>query len=83
MAIEVGDPREASIPAVGRLSLVDPETGARVEVDTSRPRVRARFAELEGKRRAELTRELRRLEVEHVRLSTEGDWLQELGRRLR
>jgi uncharacterized protein (DUF58 family) len=82
MAIEVGDPREAAIPAVGRLSLVDPETGARLEVDTSSGRVRERFAALEGKRRAELTRELRRLEVEHVTLSTAGDWLGELGRRL-
>jgi uncharacterized protein (DUF58 family) len=83
LAIEVGDPREASIPAVGRLSLVDPETGARVEVDTSRRQVRERFAALEAERRALIVRELRRLEVEHVALSTEGDWLQELGRRLR
>jgi uncharacterized protein (DUF58 family) len=83
MAIEVGDPREATIPAVGRLSLVDPETGARVEVDTSRRRVRERFAALEAERRATVARELRRLEVEHVALSTGEDWLQELGKRLR
>ena len=79
LAVEVGDPREASIPAVGRLSLVDPESGERVEVDTSRRRVRERFAALEAERRALVARELRRLEVEHVTLSTEGDWLQELG----
>lgn len=83
MAIEVGDPREAEVPAVGRLSVVDPETGARVEVDTSSRRLRKRFAALEAERRATVARELRRLEVEHVRLSTAGDWLGELGRRLR
>jgi uncharacterized protein (DUF58 family) len=83
LALEVADPREASIPAVGRLSLVDPETGARVEVDTSSRRVRERFAALEAQRRELVTRELRRLEVEHVALSTAGDWLQELGKRLR
>ncbi|HEV7773575.1 MAG TPA: DUF58 domain-containing protein [Conexibacter sp.] len=83
MAIEVGDPREASIPAVGRLSLVDPESGARIEVDTSRRQVRERFAALEADRRALIARELRRLEVEHVTLSTDGDWLQALGKRLR
>ncbi|HMJ02850.1 MAG TPA: DUF58 domain-containing protein [Conexibacter sp.] len=83
MAIEVGDPREAAIPAVGRLSLVDPETGARIEVDTSQRRVRERFAQLESERRAQVTRELRRLEVEHVTLSTGEDWLQALGKRLR
>ena len=44
LAVEIVDPREAELPAVGHLALVDPETGARVEVDTSRRRVRERFA---------------------------------------
>jgi len=83
LAIEVGDPREQSVPAVGRLSLVDPETGARVSVDTSSRRVRERFAALEAERRATVARELRRLEVEQVALSTAGDWLGELGKKLR
>jgi uncharacterized protein (DUF58 family) len=83
LAIDVSDPREASVPAVGRLALVDPETGERVEVDTSRRRVRERFAALEAERRAQVARELRRLEVEHVTLTTAGDWLGELGRVLR
>jgi uncharacterized protein (DUF58 family) len=83
LAIEVGDPREADVPAVGRLALVDPESGERVEIDTSRPRVRERFAALEAERRAHVATELRRLAIEHVPLSTEGDWLGELGRRLR
>jgi uncharacterized protein (DUF58 family) len=83
MAIEVRDPREGEVPAVGRLALIDPETGERVEIDTSRPRVRERFAALEAERRATVARELRRLAVEHVALSTHGDWLSELGLRLR
>lgn len=82
MAIEVRDPRESAVPAVGRLALVDPETGERIEVDTSRRSVRDRFAQIEAERRGRVERELRRLEVEHVVLSTEGDWLQTLGRRL-
>lgn len=82
LAVEIGDPREAELPDVGRLALVDPETGARIEVDTSQRRLRARFAELEGKRRDELVREFRRLRIEHLTLSTEGDWLRDLGRRL-
>jgi uncharacterized protein (DUF58 family) len=83
LAIEVSDPREARVPAVGRLGLIDPETGERVEVDTSARRVRERFARIEAARRARVARELRRLEVAHVALSTEGDWLRELGRALR
>jgi uncharacterized protein (DUF58 family) len=82
LAVEVGDPRESELPAVGRLVVVDPETGETLEVDTSR-RVRERFAELEAERRAELSAMLRRARVDHVTLSTAGDWLLELGRRLR
>jgi uncharacterized protein (DUF58 family) len=83
IAIEIGDPREADVPAVGRLALIDPETGRRVEVDTSAPQLRARFAALEQERRSAVARELRRLHVDHVCLSTEDDWLVALGRRLR
>jgi uncharacterized protein (DUF58 family) len=83
LAAEILDPREAEVPAVGHLALVDPETGARVDVDTSNRRVRERFAELERERRQTLTRELRRLRVDHVTLSTDHDWLLALGRHLR
>jgi uncharacterized protein (DUF58 family) len=83
LAVEVVDPREAELPAVGYLALVDPESGARIEVDTSNRRVRERFAELERRRREELSVELRRLRVDHVALSTDQDWLLELGRHLR
>jgi uncharacterized protein (DUF58 family) len=82
LAVEVGDPREAELPAVGRLALVDPETGERIDVDTSSRRVRERFAALERERREHVARELRRLRVGHVALSTQGDWLLELGRRV-
>jgi uncharacterized protein (DUF58 family) len=82
LAVEVRDPREASLPAAGRLALVDPETGERIEVDTGRSAVRERFAAIEAEGRAAVARELRRLRVEHVVLSTDGDWLRDLGRRL-
>ena len=83
LAVEVRDPRESEVPAVGRLAVVDPETGERVEVDTSRRAVRERFAQIEAERRAAVARELRRLHIDHSVLSTEGDWLHELGRTLR
>jgi uncharacterized protein (DUF58 family) len=82
LAIEVCDPRELTLPAAGRLALVDPETGERIEVDTGRSAVRERFEQIEAEGRAEVARELRRLRVQHVVLTTEGDWLRELGRRL-
>ena len=82
LAIEVRDPREMTLPAVGRLAVVDPETGRHVEVDTSRTRIRERFAQIEREGRERVARELRRLRVAHVVLSTDGDWLRDLGRRL-
>jgi uncharacterized protein (DUF58 family) len=83
LAVEIIDPREAELPAVGHLTLIDPETGARIEVNTSRRRVRERFAELERERRELVASELRRLRVHHATLSTNQDWLVELGRHLR
>jgi uncharacterized protein (DUF58 family) len=83
LAVEIVDPREAELPALGQLALVDPETGARIEVDTSRRRVRERFAKLERERREEVARELRRLRTHHLELSTNEDWLLALGRHLR
>ena len=81
-AVEVCDPREATLPSVGRIALVDPESGRRVEVDTSSSRVRARFEELEQRRRDELAANLRRLHVPHVRVSTDEDWMLALARGL-
>ncbi|MGZ4171857.1 MAG: DUF58 domain-containing protein [Solirubrobacteraceae bacterium] len=83
LAIEVIDPREIELPAVGHLMLVDPETGAQVEVNTRRRRIRERFAALERERRDRVAGELRRLRVHHTTLTTDEDWLIELGRRLR
>jgi uncharacterized protein (DUF58 family) len=83
VAVEVRDPRESSVPAVGRLALIDPETGERVEVDTTRRVVRERFAAIEAQRREDLAAAFRSLRVRHVPLSTAEDWLHELGKRLR
>ena len=82
LAVEVRDPREGEIPAVGRLAIVDLETGERMEIDTSRRAVRERFAAIEAEGRAEVARELRGLRVEHAVLATDEDWLRELGRKL-
>jgi uncharacterized protein (DUF58 family) len=83
LAVEIFDPREAELPSVGHLRAVDPETGEWIEVDTSRPALRRRFAQLEAERRTLVASELRRLRVDHVTLSTGDSWLRELGRQLR
>jgi uncharacterized protein (DUF58 family) len=82
VAVEVRDAREASLPKAGHLALVDPETGALVEVDSSRARVRERYAALEAERRAAVTSGLRAARADHIVLETGHDWLRELGRGL-
>jgi len=83
LAVEVADPRESELPDVGRLSVVDPETGKLLSVDTRSTRLRERFAAIERERQAAVRRELRRLAIAHVRLDTDGDWLRQLGRQIR
>jgi len=82
LAVEIRDPREDELPSVGRLAMVDPETGARVSVDTRDSNLRRRFAQAAREGRAEVAEALRRAGAEHVVLSTAGAWARQLGRRL-
>jgi uncharacterized protein (DUF58 family) len=82
LAIEVNDPRERDLPDVGELTLVDAETGREVRVDTSSRRLRERFAAAAAADRASIATELRRIGVDHLVLSTSGDWLRSLAREL-
>jgi uncharacterized protein (DUF58 family) len=82
VAVEIRDPREAALPRAGHLALVDPETGALVEVDSSRARVRERYAALEAERREAVAAGLRAARADHIVLDTGQDWLRELGRGL-
>jgi uncharacterized protein (DUF58 family) len=72
---QVCDPREAELPPVGLLTLVDPETGRRQEVQTNSHKLRARFAEAAAAQRATITRTVRACGAGHLILSTDRDWL--------
>jgi uncharacterized protein (DUF58 family) len=80
LAVEVLDPRELELPPVGLLTLVDPETGRRIEVQTARNRVRKRYAEAATGQRAEIARALRGAAVPHLTLRTDRDWLLDIVR---
>jgi uncharacterized protein (DUF58 family) len=77
---QVCDPREAELPPVGLLTLVDPETGRRQEVQTNSRKLRARFAEAAAAQRATLTRTVRACGAGHLILSTDRDWLLDVAR---
>lgn len=80
VAVEVRDPREDELPAVGLLTLVDPETGRRLEVQTGSARLRRRFAEAAGARRQEICQAVRSAGAAHLVLSTDRDWLLDVVR---
>ena len=83
LAVEVRDPRELELPAVGDVWMVDPETGRQLVVNTSRRQVRARFKAAAAEDRAEVAAALRRAGADHLVLSTDGDWLRALAVHLR
>ena len=80
LAVEVLDPRELELPAVGLLTLVDPETGQVYEVQTSDARLRERFATAASEQRAAIAAQMRSAGADHLVLRTDGDWLLDLVR---
>lgn len=82
LAIEIVDPREEALVDVGELTLIDPETGRSLRIDTSDRRLRAAFADGAAAERSSVAAEFRRLGVRHLRISTQGSWLAELARGL-
>jgi uncharacterized protein (DUF58 family) len=82
LAVEVRDPRELELPSVGVLALVDPETSRQVQADTRSRKLRDRFAAAAAAEREQVAQLLRDARVDHAVLSTSGDWLRPLARRL-
>jgi uncharacterized protein (DUF58 family) len=80
LAIEVVDPRELELPDVGVVELEDPETGERLEVQTSSGALRSKFAEAAAAQREEIAGRIRAAGVDHLVLRTDRDWLLELVR---
>ena len=63
--------------------VTDAETGRQVAVNTSRRKVRERFAAAAAAEREQVAKALRSTGADHVVLSTEGDWLREFAHHLR
>jgi uncharacterized protein (DUF58 family) len=75
LAVEIVDPTELELPAAGVLEFIDPESGAVHEVQTSDPKLRARYATAAAQQRAEIARALRAAGAGHLRLRTDSDWV--------
>ncbi len=75
IAVPIVDPREEELPNVGRLRLEDAETGEQIEIDTSDRRMRAEYAHLIQKRRADLVKNLLRKRIDSIELRTDQDYV--------
>ena len=71
--VVIEDPLEQEFPRLGLVEMEDPETGERFVVDTSDPLVRGRFARAMQAQREERRRLFKKLELDHVELSTADD----------
>ncbi len=80
LCVEVVDPRELELPAVGVLALVDPRTGDLHEVQSSNPRLRERYAAAAAAQRARIADTIGRAGADHLQLRTDRDWLLDLVR---
>ena len=78
VAVTLNDPREATLPDVGFLTLRDAETDELLELDTRHPRVRALFAKAADERERKLTGWLRRANVDRLAIRTDQPYAQSL-----
>jgi uncharacterized protein (DUF58 family) len=80
IGIEVVDPREMTLPDVGVLHMVDPESGEQIEVPTQDAELRERYAAAARIQREAIATGLRRAGAAHLRLQTDRDWLVDIVR---
>jgi hypothetical protein len=80
VAVQVTDPRELELPALGRLIFQDAETGEVVEVNTGDARKRAAFAERQAKEQEQLLRLFRKAGIDAIQLRTDQAYGAALGR---
>jgi uncharacterized protein (DUF58 family) len=75
LCVQVTDPRELALPPVGMLTVVDTETGKRMNVQSNSSKLRERYAAAAAARDDTIKEQVRRARSEHLTLSTDRDWL--------
>jgi uncharacterized protein (DUF58 family) len=78
LAVQLVDPRDRELPDVGVITVRDPATGEQRELATNRRQVREAFAEAAQDRQRRLEAAFHRLGVDHLELSTDRAWLDDL-----
>ncbi len=80
VAVQITDPCELELPAVGRVVLEDAETGEVVELNTDSPVIRAHFARRRSHFHQQLARQLRAARVDTIQLFTDRPYVGELNK---
>ncbi|MGA7304362.1 MAG: DUF58 domain-containing protein [Rhodothermales bacterium] len=80
IAIQLHDPREASLPAVGLLELTDGETGVTTVIDTGNKHVRGTFAAEARARQEQLETLFKRLQLDTINIRTDQGYVDPLVR---
>ncbi|PYK38596.1 MAG: DUF58 domain-containing protein [Verrucomicrobia bacterium] len=75
IAIHIQDEREKVLPGIGIITLEDAETGEQIEVNTMERATRQRFTDFADEQEAELSRTLRRSNIDAIALRTGEDYL--------
>jgi uncharacterized protein (DUF58 family) len=75
VAVTVEDPAETRLPDIGWARVVDPESGAQLDVDTSDPQVRAAFRATVDAEQAARRSCFARYGVDTVAVSTAEEWV--------
>ncbi len=80
VAVTIEDPSEETLPDIGLARLVDPESGATIDVDTSDRRVREDYARAVAEQREGRRHLLRRLAIDEIVMRTDGGYVEPLMR---
>jgi uncharacterized protein (DUF58 family) len=75
IAVHIQDERERVLPNVGIITLEDAETGEQIEINTADRGTRTRFSDLADEKAHELSRTLRRNNIDAITLRTSEDYL--------
>jgi uncharacterized protein (DUF58 family) len=78
IAVSITDPREIKLPNVGLVELEDAETGELILIDTGSAAIRKRYEQLGTARQGYLKEMFRSMNIDHIEISTNRDYLIDL-----
>jgi uncharacterized protein (DUF58 family) len=78
IAVSVTDPREESLPDIGRICIEDSETGQVVELDTSKSQVREKYQQQARARRELTANKIRARGIDLLECMNGENWMPQL-----